>query len=59
MPPAAISTRISANTSISIVRRGESLIDIANGEIRVAGLPAAPEGTIVDRVDVIVRLKRA
>ncbi len=38
---------------------GESLIDIANGEIRVAGLPAAPEGTIVDRVDVIVRLKRA
>lgn len=38
---------------------GKSLIDIANGEIRVAGLPAAPEGTIVDRVDVIVRLKRA
>ncbi len=38
---------------------GDSLIDIANGELRVAGLPKAPEGTLVERVDVIVRLKRA
>ena len=36
----------------------ESLIDIPSGAIKVAGLPAAPKGTTVERVDVIVRLKR-
>jgi Fur family iron response transcriptional regulator len=37
----------------------EKLIDIPSGEIRVAGLPAAPKGMEVERVDVIVRLKRS
>jgi Fur family iron response transcriptional regulator len=37
----------------------ETLIDIPSGEIRVAGLPVAPKGTVVERIDVIVRLKRA
>jgi Fur family iron response transcriptional regulator len=37
----------------------EALIDIPNGTIAVSGLPAAPKGTLVERVDVIVRLKRA
>lgn len=36
----------------------ESLIDIPSGSIAVSGLPAAPKGTSVERVDVIVRLKR-
>jgi Fur family iron response transcriptional regulator len=36
-----------------------ALIDIPGGDIHVAGLPAAPEGMAVERVDVIVRLKRA
>jgi Fur family iron response transcriptional regulator len=36
----------------------ETLIDIPNGAIAVSGLPAAPRGTVVERVDVIVRLKR-
>ena len=37
---------------------GEILIDISGNGIKVAGLPAAPKGTAVARVDVIVRLKR-
>ena len=36
----------------------ETLIDIPSGSIAVSGLPAAPAGTSVERVDVIVRLKR-
>lgn len=35
------------------------LSDIPAGEIRVEGLPPAPEGASVARVDVIVRLKDA
>ncbi len=34
------------------------LIDIPGGAIEVAGVPAAPKGLRVDRVDVVVRLKR-
>lgn len=37
----------------------QSLIDIPAGAITVAGLPVAPKGTAVERVDVIIRLKRA
>lgn len=36
----------------------ESLVDIPGAEIKVTGWPAAPKGTTVERVDVIVRLKR-
>jgi Fur family iron response transcriptional regulator len=38
---------------------GETLIDIPCGAITIAGLPAAPRGMEVERVDVIVRLKRS
>ncbi len=34
------------------------LIDIPGASIEVAGVPAAPKGMRVDRVDVVVRLKR-
>jgi Fur family iron response transcriptional regulator len=34
------------------------LIDIPGASIEVAGVPAAPKGMTVDRVDVVVRLKR-
>ena len=33
------------------------LMDIEGGAIRVAGLPTPPEGSAVERIDVIVRLK--
>lgn len=36
-----------------------SLIDIEGGAIEVAGVPAPPKGMAVDRVDVVVRVKRA
>ena len=36
----------------------ETLIDIPGDSIVVTGCPAAPKGTAVERVDVIVRLKR-
>jgi len=36
----------------------ESLIDIPGHDIKVSGWPQAPKGTAVERVDVIVRLKR-
>lgn len=32
------------------------LLDIATGSIRIEGLPEAPEGTVISRVDVLVRL---
>jgi Fur family iron response transcriptional regulator len=35
------------------------LIDIDGGAIAVAGVPAPPRGMKVDRVDVVVRVKRA
>jgi Fur family iron response transcriptional regulator len=35
-----------------------TLLDIDGDAIEVAGVPAAPQGAKVDRVDVIVRLKR-
>ena len=35
-----------------------TLMDIDGGNIEVAGLPLPPQGSAVDRVDVIVRLKR-
>ena len=36
----------------------ETLIDIPGNDIKVSGWPQAPKGTAVERVDVIVRLKR-
>jgi Fur family transcriptional regulator, iron response regulator len=37
----------------------ESLIDIPGEAMKVAGLPQPPKGMSVDRVDVIVRLRRS
>jgi Fur family iron response transcriptional regulator len=36
-----------------------SLIDIEGDAIEVAGVPTPPKGMVVDRVDVVVRVKRA
>ncbi len=36
----------------------DALIDIPNREINIADLPTAPKGTVVERIDVIVRVKR-
>ena len=36
----------------------ETLIDIPGADIKVSGCPEAPKGMEVERVDVIVRLKR-
>lgn len=34
------------------------LVDIGSEDVQVLGLPALPPGTVIDRIDVIVRLKR-
>lgn len=34
------------------------LVDIGSDDVAVTGLPELPEGTRIDRIDVIVRLKR-
>ena len=36
-----------------------ALIDIPGEQIKVAGVPSAPKGMAVDRIDVVVRVKRA
>jgi Fur family iron response transcriptional regulator len=36
--------------------RGE-LVDIHSDDVRVEGLPDIPAGTVIDRIDVVVRLK--
>jgi Fur family iron response transcriptional regulator len=38
---------------------GDALIDIPGGQIEVGRLPEPPEGFVIDRVDVVVRLRRA
>ena len=35
------------------------LFDIGTEDLEIVGLPAAPEGTEIDRIDVIVRLRKA
>ena len=35
------------------------LVDIATDELEVKGLPELPEGTEIDRIDIIVRLKKS
>lgn len=35
------------------------LIDIASGDLTVSGLPAAPAGSKIARVDVVIRLEKA
>jgi len=37
----------------------QRVVDIPATSIVIAGLPAAPEGTVVTHIDVIVRVKRA
>ncbi len=36
-----------------------TLIDIPSQSISVSGMPAPPEGTAIERVDVVIRVKRA
>jgi Fur family iron response transcriptional regulator len=36
---------------------GDLLTDIPGGDVRIEGLPRAPAGTEIERVDVVVRLK--
>ena len=38
---------------------GDTLMDIPAGEIEVGRLPDPPPGMVIDRVDVVVRLRRA
>ena len=42
-----------------LARAGEWTIDIGTDDIEVNGLPPAPEGTELGRIDVIVRLRKA
>lgn len=35
------------------------LTDVPSGDIQISGLPNAPDGTQIARVDVVIRLKRA
>ena len=58
MRRAAISTPIPAITSISSCEDEGTLIDIPGDTIAVAGVPAPPKGTEVERVDVVVRVRR-
>jgi Fur family iron response transcriptional regulator len=37
---------------------GAKLVDIDSEQLKVVGLPGLPEGTEIDRIDVIVRLRR-
>src|SRR5258708_2482756 len=48
-------TNVSDHHHFLFVDTGE-LRDIAQDTVAVASLPAAPEGTVIDRVDVIIRL---
>lgn len=41
------------------IEETDSLVDIGTSEIEVLGLPPLPAGTEIDRVDIIVRLRRA
>jgi Fur family iron response transcriptional regulator len=42
-----------------LIEETNALLDIPDGEVAVSGLPQAPEGTEIARVDVIVRIKRS
>jgi Fur family iron response transcriptional regulator len=42
-----------------LIEETNALTDIPDGALTVAGLPDAPEGTEIARVDVIVRLRKA
>jgi Fur family transcriptional regulator, iron response regulator len=41
-----------------LIEETNALLDIPKGEVAVSGLPQAPEGTEIARVDVIVRIKK-
>jgi Fur family transcriptional regulator, iron response regulator len=41
-----------------LIEGTNDLVDIPDGVVAVADLPAAPEGTEIARVDVIVRLRK-
>lgn len=41
------------------LEESESLVDIGTTELEVRGLPPLPPGTEVDRIDIIVRLRKS
>jgi Fur family iron response transcriptional regulator len=41
-----------------LIEETNALVDIPEGDVDVSGLPRAPAGTEISRVDVIVRLRR-
>jgi Fur family iron response transcriptional regulator len=41
------------------IEQGGELMDIAGHEVALTGLPIPPAGAEIDRVDIIIRLKRA
>jgi len=51
-------TNISAHHHFFDIERGD-LIDIPGEGIAVNGLPTAPDGLEIDRVDVVIRIRRA
>jgi len=51
-------TNSSAHHHFYNIDTGE-LSDIDSGQMPVEQLPAAPEGTVVDEVDVIIRVRNA
>ena len=42
-----------------LIEDRNDLVDIPDGDIVVSGMPAAPEGMEIERVDVVIRLKRS
>lgn len=42
-----------------LIEDRNDLVDIPAGQIEVSGMPAAPEGMEIERVDVVIRLKRS
>lgn len=50
-------TNVSGHHHFFVETDGE-LMDIPGDQVALSGLPAAPPGTVVDRVDVVVRVKK-
>ncbi|WP_421692993.1 iron response transcriptional regulator IrrA [Aestuariivirga sp.] len=41
------------------LEESESLVDIGASDLEVKGLPPLPAGTVIDRIDIIVRLRKS
>ena len=51
-------TNVSDHLHFFIAGNNE-LVDISSDQLKISGLPELPAGTVLDRIDVIVRLKPA